>query len=79
MGKNLNPVAQNLLTWAITFAVALLIGVQAYTIREMAELQKRLPHEYVQLERYTCDQQRIEATLSKMDNKMDTLLMREKN
>ena len=76
MGESLSDVQRNILAWVLSLAVITLVGVVGFTIREVAELQKRLPKDYVLLEQYRCDQRKVEATLTEMDRKIDTLLMR---
>ena len=74
MGDDLSRIQRNALAWVISMAIVILVAVMGFTIREIADMQKRMPKEYVLLEQYRCDQKRV----AEMDRKIDTLLMRSK-
>jgi hypothetical protein len=67
------------LTFSGIFLSAAVINAMdelAATKSDLAQLRNDLPEKYVRLERYSCDTQRIEATLMSINAKLDRALNR---
>ncbi len=78
MGGNLPEWQTKWLTYLVFVLLTLLTGFTMYQNSSISEIQSTvnsMPKEYVQLERYTADQNRQESTLDKIDRKLDRLIM----
>lgn len=66
---NLSQGKQNVLTYLVYVLLSLLTLVMGYVVIQMTQL----PETYVRLERYLCDQSKIEKVLERIERKIDRL------
>jgi len=80
MTNGLDGKQAKLLTFLIYVLLAVLTFISGWSKIESHQNAQRfqeLPNEYVRLERYTCDQDRLYETLKEMNRKLDRLVERE--
>ena len=61
----------NILAWVL---LTILLGYGAWLGNRFYELKATLPNEYVRLERYTCDIDKVEKRLERIENKIDRVI-----
>lgn len=72
MTNGLSGVQTKFLTYLVYVLLALLTFATGWHFRVLSSL----PHEYVRLERYLCDEERTVSTLNRMEDKLDRLIER---
>jgi hypothetical protein len=53
------------------------LGYGAWLGNRFYDLRESLPHEYVRLERYTCDIDKVEKRLGRIEDKLDRVIERQ--
>jgi hypothetical protein len=72
MTDGLNGRQVRFLTYLIYVLISVVAAATSYNFWKIAEF----PEKYLLLERYSCDQQRIESSLHKIDTKLDRMIER---
>ena len=62
----------NVLAWVL---LTILLGYGAWLGNKFYELKVELPAEYVRLERYTCDINKLEKRLERIEGKLDHFIV----
>lgn len=73
MTQGLNNRKAQWLTYLVYVLITLLTAVSLYHFKTIVEL----PDNYVRLERYTCDIEKVERRLERISDKLDRLIERQ--
>ena len=80
MTEGLDKKQAKILTFLIIFLLTFLTFLSSWSKYESHQNTRKfqdLPNEYVRLERYRCDQDRLYKAIEKMNDKLDRLIERQ--